>query len=160
MTIRELSKLYYLTKLIERDELRLSELEARLQPGGMNLSGMPRNPSPKNMMEEIVPLMIEIKDRIKRQQTAYIKERMVIEDYINSVDDYQIRLIMSYRFVDLMTWQQIAFRIGGNNTADSVRKACNRFLKKPSFVSPKPNLEIENENPNYDREECAKLRTR
>lgn len=132
MTIRELSKLYYLTKLIERDELRLSELEARLQPGGMNLSGMPRNPSPKNMMEEIVPLMIEIKDRIKRQQTAYIKERMVIEDYINSVDDYQIRLIMSYRFVDLMTWQQIAYRLGGNNTADGVRKACNRFLKKSS----------------------------
>ena len=130
MTIRELSKLYYLTKLIERDELRLSELEARLQPGGMNLSGMPRNPSPKNMMEEVVPLIIEIKDRIKRQQTEYIKERMVIEDYINSVDDYQIRLIMSYRFVDLMTWQQIAFRLGGNNTADGVRKACNRYLKK------------------------------
>ena len=36
MTIRELSKLYYLTKLIERDELRLSELEARLQPSAVD----------------------------------------------------------------------------------------------------------------------------
>jgi len=130
MTVRELSKLYYLHKLIERDTIKLSELEAQLQPGGMNISGMPRNPSPENMMEKIVPLIIEIKERIEKQQEQYIRERITIEEYIQSVDDYQIRLIMSYRFVDLMTWQQIALLIGGNNTADSVRKACNRYLKK------------------------------
>jgi len=130
MTVRELSKLYYLHKLIERDTIKLSELEAQLQPSGMNLSGMPRNPSPKNKMETIVPLIIEVKERIQKQQEQYIRERIVIEEYIQSVEDYQIRLIMSYRFVDLMTWQQIALHIGGNNTEDSVRKACNRYLKK------------------------------
>ena len=64
MTLKELSKLYYLDKLIERDANRLAELEARLSPGGMNMSGMPRNPSPKNMIEEVVPLIIEMKQRI------------------------------------------------------------------------------------------------
>lgn len=130
MTVRELSKLYYLNKLIERDTLRLSELENRLQPGGMNFNGMPRNPSPKNMMEEIIPLIIEIEERIKKEQEDYIRERMVIEDYIRSVEDYQIRLILSYRFVDLLTWNQTARMIGGGNTEDSVKKMCYRFLKK------------------------------
>ena len=41
MTVRDLNKLYYLNKLIERDTQRLAELEARLQPGGMRLSGTP-----------------------------------------------------------------------------------------------------------------------
>ena len=129
MTVRELSKLYYLNKLIERDSLRLSELENRLQPGGMNFNGMPRNPSPKNMMEEIIPLIIEIEERIRKEQEDYIRERMEIESFIRSVEDYQIRLILSYRFVDLLTWNQTARMIGGNNTEDSVKKMCYRFLK-------------------------------
>ena len=129
MTVRELSKLYYLNKLIERDTLRLSELHSRLQPGGMNFNGMPRNPSPKNMMEEIIPLIIEIEERIRKEQEDYIKERMEIENFIRSVEDYQIRLILSYRFVDLLTWNQTARMIGGNNTEDSVKKMCYRFLK-------------------------------
>lgn len=130
MTIRELSKLYYLKKLIERDTIRLSELESRLLPGGMNLTGMPKNPSPKNMMEEVIPLLMDIKDRLRSEQAKYIQERMAIEDYINSIDDYQMRCILSCRFVDLMTWNQTALYIGGGNTEESVKKACYRFLKK------------------------------
>ena len=130
MTVRELSKLYYLKKLIERDTVRLSELESRLKPGGMNLTGMPKNPSPKNMMEEIIPLLMDIKDRLRSEQAKYIQERRDIEDYINSIDDYQMRCILSCRFVDLMTWNQTALYIGGGNTEDSVKKACYRFLKK------------------------------
>jgi len=130
MTVRELSKLYYLKKLIERDTVRLSELQSRLLPGGMNLTGMPKNPSPKNMMEEIIPLVIEIEDRIRDEQKKYIQERKSIEDYINSVEEYQMRCILLCRFVDLMTWNQIALYIGGGNTEDSVKKACYRFLKK------------------------------
>ena len=130
MTVRELSRLYYLNKLIERDTLRLSELHSHLQQGGMNFDGMPRNSSPKNMMEEIIPLIIEIEERIRKEQEDYIKERMEIESFIHSVEDYQIRLILSYRFVDLLTWNQTARMIGGNNTEDSVRKMCYRFLKK------------------------------
>lgn len=130
MTVRELSKLYYIKKLIERDAMRLAELEARLQPGGMNMSGMPHNPSPKNMMEEVVPIIIEVKDRLKKEQLEYEQEEQRLEGFIRTIEDYQIRLILAYRFVDLMTWQQVAMKIGGNNTDESVKKLCYRFLKK------------------------------
>ena len=130
MTVRELSKLYYIKKLIERDAMRLAELEARLQPGGMNMSGMPHNPSPKNMREEVVPIIIEVKDRLKKEQLEYEQEEQRLEGFIRTIEDYQIRLILAYRFVDLMTWQQVAMKIGGNNTDESVKKLCYRFLKK------------------------------
>ena len=131
MTIRELSRLYFLEKLIERDTENLARLNACLQPGGMELDGMPRSPSHGNsLIEKAVIQISDIEERIRRQQREYIRERVKIEDYINSVEDYQIRLILLFRFVDLLTWQQVAQRIGGNNTEDSVRKACNRYLKR------------------------------
>lgn len=130
MTVRELSKLYYIRKLIQRDIDQLAGLEARLQPGGMNISGMPRNPSPKNMMEEIVPLIIDIKDKLNREQHEYEEEQARLENFIRSIDDYQIRLILAYRFIDLMSWNQVAQKLGGNNTEDGVKKACYRYLKK------------------------------
>ena len=129
MTVRELSKLYYLQKLIERDAEHLAELEARLQPGAMNIDGMPKSPTSKNMMEEIVPLIIEVRERLAQEHADFLRERNVIERYIQGVEDYQIKLILSYRFVDLKTWRQIALLIGGNNTEDGVKKACYRFLK-------------------------------
>lgn len=130
MTVRELSQLYYLKKLIDRDAERLVELESRLQPGSMTLTGMPHSPNVKSTMEEVVPLIVDLREKITKEQKNYIAQKIVIEDYIQTVDDMQIRLIMSYRFVDLLTWNQTALKIGGNNTEDSVKKACYRWLKK------------------------------
>lgn len=130
MTLRELSKLYYLNKLIARDKEKLAELRSKLEPGAIMISSMPHNPSPKNVMEETIPLIVELEIQLKKEQSDYIKERIIIEEYIRSVKDYQIRLILSYRFIDLMTWRQISMMIGGGNTEDSVKKMCYRFLKK------------------------------
>lgn len=130
MTVHEMSKLYYIKKLINRDTQSLNQLEARLQPKAANVSGAVKISSPKNVIEEITPQIIELKERIRCEREEYIKEQAVIEDYIGTVDNYQDRLILLHRFVDLMSWGQVARRLGGKNTADSVRKACYRFLKK------------------------------
>lgn len=130
MTVQELNKLYYLKKLIERDTLRLEELEAKLQPRGTRMDGMPRRASHENMMEKLIPILVDLRDQITARWIEYIREYKAIEEYIHSMEDYQMRTILSYRFVDLMTWNQIALKIGGGNTEDSVRVACRRFLEK------------------------------
>lgn len=129
MTVRELSKLYFLKKLIDRDEARLAELRSRLQPGLTDFGGMPRNPSPKNLTEEVVLLIIETESKLKKELEDYKAKRLVIETFLRSVEDYQMRLILSYRFVDLLTWAGVAQKIGGGNTEESVKKMCYRFLK-------------------------------
>ena len=50
--------------------------------------------------------------------------------FIENVDDAQMRMILSLRFVNGLTWRQVAHSIGGGNTEDSVRKACQRFLQE------------------------------
>lgn len=49
---------------------------------------------------------------------------------IYAIKDSQVRLILLLRYVDRMSWRNIAARVGGGNTGDSVRMIHNRFLSK------------------------------
>lgn len=53
-----------------------------------------------------------------------------VEEFIASVDDSRMRRIITLRFIDNLSWNKVADRIGGNNTEDSVRKAFTRFIEK------------------------------
>ena len=53
-----------------------------------------------------------------------------VEDFIARVDDSRMRRIITLRFIDNLSWNKVADRIGGNNTEDSVRKAFTRFMEK------------------------------
>ena len=46
-----------------------------------------------------------------------------VEEFIASVDDSRMRRIITLRFIDNLSWNKVADRIGGNNTEDSVKKA-------------------------------------
>ena len=49
---------------------------------------------------------------------------------IYAVKDSQVRLILLMRYVDGMSWANIAVRVGGGNTGDSCRKIADRFFHK------------------------------
>lgn len=52
------------------------------------------------------------------------------EKYIQSIEDSRIRRIIRLRYIDNLTWTQVAHKIGGMATADSVRMEHNRYLKQ------------------------------
>nr|DAM12657.1 MAG TPA: Protein of unknown function (DUF722) [Caudoviricetes sp.] len=52
-----------------------------------------------------------------------------IESFIATVEDSHMRRIIHLRFVDGLSWGDVAKRIGGN-TEDSVKKMFYRFLEK------------------------------
>lgn len=54
----------------------------------------------------------------------------MVEEYIEAIDDSRIRRIMRHRYVDDMTWTQVARQMGNNSTAESCRKEHDRFLKR------------------------------
>lgn len=53
-----------------------------------------------------------------------------VQVFINSIEDSHIRRIVSMRYIDGLTWRQIAMRIGGGNSEDAVRKTVERFLRQ------------------------------
>lgn len=52
-----------------------------------------------------------------------------VEEYIENIKDSRIRRIMRYRYIDNLTWQQVARRMGRNHTEESCRKTHDRFLE-------------------------------
>lgn len=131
MTLKELSQLYYLNREIERDQERLEQLRARVSaPGSPNYAGMPKSPSFENRLERYIAEIVDLEAIIQAKITQCLHERNRLERYIAEIPDSLTRQIFQLRFINGLTWVQIAFSVGGDCTADGVRMACNRYIKK------------------------------
>ena len=53
-----------------------------------------------------------------------------LEEFVSGIDDSRMRRIVTLRFVDNLSWNEVADRIGGGNTEGSVKMAFQRFMEK------------------------------
>ncbi len=130
MTLKELSQLYYLNREIEMDQHRLRELELKALPGAQVITGMPHGSSVADIVGRYAAEIADLRGIIEAKHQQCLYERSRLERYIADIDDSLLRQIFTYRFVNGLPWLQVAACIGGNNTADSVRVACNRYIEK------------------------------
>lgn len=131
MTLKELSQLYYLNREIERDQERLEKLRASASaPGAPNYDDMPKSPSFENRLERYIAEIVDLEAIIQAKITQCLHERNRLERYIAEIPDSLTRQIFQLRFINGLTWVQIAFSVGGNNTEASVKMVCYRYLKK------------------------------
>ena len=71
--------------------------------------------------------------RIVNRLSVLKKSKENIEKYIDSIGDSLTRRIFEHRYIKgkvMPSWQSVAFKIGGGNTADSARMLHNRYLHK------------------------------
>lgn len=133
MTIKELSQLYWLNREIEADQHRLEELKIQAQSvSSPNMNGSPRRGSQEaSRIEACVAEIIDMQAIISAKQQQCIYEKSRLERYIASIPDSLTRMIFTYRFINGLSWLQVAHHVGGNSE-DSVKKICYRFLKSQS----------------------------
>lgn len=53
-----------------------------------------------------------------------------VEEFIASVDDSRMRRIINLRFIERLSWNKVADRIGGGNTEGSIKMAFQRFVER------------------------------
>lgn len=128
VTKKELSQLYDLNREIEQQQYRLEELESVLQGKSAKIIGMPLN---LNLQEEMVNCKSDIADlrkliSINIERCWY--ELKKINKFIDSVEDSKMRQILRLRYINGLTWQQIAFSIGEYDESYP-RQKHNAFLK-------------------------------
>jgi hypothetical protein len=70
-----------------------------------------------------------LKTKLEKRIEELIDLVEKVNGYIEKIDDSLIRQIITLRHIEGLTWEQVAARIGGNNTPDSVRMMHDRFLK-------------------------------
>lgn len=129
MTKKELSQLYWLNREIEEEKRKLAELEAAATGCTAKITGLPHVGGAHDKIGDLAILIAEQRDLIDLKVRQSVVEYNRLNRYIASVEDAQMRMIFQLRYVRGMSWQQVATRIGGGNTADGVRKAHDRYLK-------------------------------
>lgn len=131
MTVRELQELFYLDRLIDREQERLDELREAADVKSPALTDMPRSPGAKDKLGDIVPQIVDQEAEIEANLRLYVETRERLLNYINTLPNARIKLIMILRFIRQKTWQEVAEELGGKETEYSVKQACYRFLNGP-----------------------------
>ena len=130
MTKKELSQLYYLNREIEEQQRRLCELEGLATSCTAQITGMPRVNGISDKLAKYAVEIADLKALLDLNLKKCFYELNRLNRYIESVEDSQMRMILSLRYVNGLSWRQIAFSVGGGNTEKGVQMMVKRFLKE------------------------------
>ena len=102
----------------EYDSVRGSDSEFPYTSHTISVSGVTPTKSNERLLQRLRKLQRQKED---------------IECFVDGIEDSIIRRIFEYRHLEgsyRLSWQQVAIKIGGGNTADGVRMVHDRYLRK------------------------------
>lgn len=107
MNKRQLSRYYYLTLEIKDLEDRIKEVSSTIV-GSAKLTGMPHGSGKSDPVNDKVELLIRLKNKLESRKNKSLKELEKIEDYISEIEDIEIRIIFTKRYIQFKRWDEIA----------------------------------------------------
>lgn len=135
MTKKELSQLYWLNREIEEEKRKLHELEAAASGCTASITGLPHVMGAHDKIGDLAILIAEQRDLIDLKARQSVIEYNRLNHYIAGVEDAQMRMILSLRYVNGLSWQQVAFHMGQEGDGSTQRKQHDAFLRKVSLNS-------------------------
>lgn len=132
MTKKELSQLYYLKKEIKEQQKRLEELETLATACTAKITGMPHGTGINDKIGKYAAQIADLKGLLGLNLKKCFYELNRINRFIESVQDSEMRMILTLRYIQNLSWQKVAFAIGEHDEQYPRRKH-NAFLKKGSI---------------------------
>jgi len=129
MTKEQLSQLSWLRLEIEDLTNRIRRIESALSGKTSRIEGMPWLGGGRDFLGDLAPQLCDLKSQLTKSKHTAMAEYASLQTFIERIDDSQVRLIFTLRYLDGLSWHQVAWRLGGN-TSDSVRMTHNRYLAK------------------------------
>lgn len=110
-------------KRMEHDVVKGSNQEFPYQPVRYHVSGY--NPAYEGKTTVRLELLREV---LEKKKEDCEKQLLKIQEYINEIPDSTLRVIFTYRYVEGLSWQATAFRIGEGDESYP-RKKHDKYLK-------------------------------
>lgn len=128
MTEKELNQIHYINielKRLEEEKLRLENMSL---VKSQQITGLPGGGgSSYDKIADYAADLADIKDEIKIKINKLYRARKKIEQYINTIDDAEMRLIVRLRAINNMRWEDIGAELGMERT--TVSKKYRKFIK-------------------------------
>lgn len=102
--MKSLNKLYWLKQEIEQIQGEIKELTML---GGSSLNGMPSGNKVSSPVERFIERKERLIERLQAKLDEFVKERERTEDFIETIDDIEVRMIARKRFIEHKGWQVI-----------------------------------------------------
>ena len=123
MKEKDLNKFFWLQKEIKDLEERIAILDSGVSAVKYDSLSISGSRHISTLQERIT----ELKETWMEKRVSALEEYIKMEKYILSVPDDELRLILRYRFMDLMKWEQIGDKLGYDRT--SVAKKVRGWFK-------------------------------
>ena len=106
MTIHELSKYYNLKIEIQQIKDNIEEIETT-KIGSSKITGMPMMSSGNNI-NPTERIGIKLAKSLENKKDKLLDEATKIEEFLNTVEDGEIRIIIRKRFLEGKTWKEVS----------------------------------------------------
>ncbi len=127
--IERLSQLRHLKREVDELSQRIGELEERAMGGSARPMGMLRGGRLDDRVARAAASLADLRDRMARRRLDCMEELGRLYAFIDDLPDSQLRQIFAARYIDGLSWQNVARRIG--ETDEQVpRRLHNRALRK------------------------------
>lgn len=111
MTEQELMGYSFIKARIEKVEERIAELEQENGLGSVNLDGMPHGSTPGDPVARMAIARASLHEHLTKLLVELKEKERKIREFIDSVENEEVKLIIEWRFIDLLDWYEIAGRL-------------------------------------------------
>ncbi len=78
------------------------------------------------LIRKIYPL----EQRLLKLKASALKKADEIVEYIEQCPESYMRQILTLRYLKGFSWEKVAFKTGGRNKGDTIRKMAERYIQK------------------------------
>lgn len=130
MTLQNLND--YLSKCCQLEAAResLLDLEEAAVPGAKVLTGMPRTPGVRDRVGSLAIAIADTKETIKELEQTIETTGKEIEAFIQTIPAVELRTLFRFRFVHLLSWDDIAEIFRWRYDQSTLRRRVERYMKK------------------------------
>ena len=128
MTRQELEKHLEMRRQLMECRDILQNLKRSVGPGTQALTGMPHAPGVKDKVGDLATEIAYMERRVAALQAKVDDQAVEVRNFIAGVQDDQMKIILSLRYIRGLTWIEVALVLGGRNTGSGVRSAVWRFF--------------------------------
>lgn len=128
MTRQDLEKHLKMRRQLMECRDILQNLKRSVGPGTQALTGMPHAPGVKDKVGDLATEIAYMERRVAALQAKVDDQAVEVRNFIAGVQDDQMKIILSLRYIRGLTWIEVALVLGGRNTGSGVRSAVWRFF--------------------------------